>query len=136
LTYVLDAWAVVSLLQAEQPAVGEVRALLESAAAGEADVAMSQVNLGEVYYIVARRRGQPAADDILERLRRLPIVLIAATDERVLAAARFKAGHRVSYADAFAAAAALELGAQLVTGDSELVALAETLPVRPLRRRS
>jgi len=48
-----------------------------------------------------------------------PIGLIDVTTERVLAAARVKAHHSVSYADAFVAAAAIEHSATIITGDSE-----------------
>ena len=46
-----------------------------------------------------------------------------------LVAARVKAHHAVSYADAFAVALAQELGATLVSGDPEIRALRGLVPV-------
>jgi ribonuclease VapC len=49
------------------------------------------------------------------------------TEDRILAAARLKAEYPISYADAFAASLALELGASLVTGDPEFKTIKENL---------
>ncbi len=48
----------------------------------------------------------------------------------MFAAARLKAGFKMSFADAFAAATAMELNAALVTGDPELRALEDAGLVR------
>lgn len=48
--------------------------------------------------------------------------------------AHLKARHAISYADAFAAAAAFELDAELLTGDFEFAALAGALKIRWLGR--
>lgn len=133
--FVLDAWALVALLQGESPAADRVRALLESAAGQSIRLVMSCINLGEVYTVVGRRRGLPEADETLRLLGRLPLEMLPASDERVLAAARLRMRHRLSFADAFAASAAIELTATLVTGDPELIALHEELPIEPLARR-
>lgn len=42
------------------------------------------------------------------------------SDSMVLAVARLKAQHRISYADAFAVVTAIQIGAKLVTGDPEI----------------
>jgi predicted nucleic acid-binding protein len=49
----------------------------------------------------------------------LPVELIDVTKERVIAAARVKARHPVSYADAFVISTAIELTAVILTGDPE-----------------
>ena len=61
---------------------------------------------------------------------------LAVSDDRVLAAARLKATCRLSYAGAFAAAAAAEMDATLLTGDHELVSQRDKLGIRvePLER--
>jgi ribonuclease VapC len=56
---------------------------------------------------------------MLKDLRALPITLDLVSEERILGAARIKAEHALSYADAFAVALAQELGATVVTGDPE-----------------
>lgn len=131
---VLDAWALMSIVRREQPAMGRVYGVLRDAEDGRAQVAISAINVGEVYYHVARALGLEDADRLLAYVRRLAMGILPATDERVLAAARIKARHRVSYADAFAVAAAEELGGTVWTGDPELIALGALYRVEPLRR--
>ena len=97
--------------------------LLEAARDQTATLYLSLINAGELYYILHRQRGAAAAQAMLENLREIPILLANATEERIFAAARLKATHRISYAYAFAAALAQELGATLVTGDPEFKAV-------------
>ncbi len=132
--FVLDSWALIALLNKEQPASAEVEELLQKAAEGQAFFALSIINLGEIYYIVGRSRGNQAADDFLDRIKRLPIQIIQADEPRVLAAARLKMAYSISYADAFATAAAIELNATLLTGDPELLLLSDKVEIQPLTR--
>ena len=132
--YTLDAWAVLALLQKEEPAASRVRALLEQARRGEANLSMSIVNLGEVYYRVGKVKGEAEADTTLAQLRQLAITVASATDAIVLAAATLKLRHPISYADAFAVATAASVEAILVTGDPELDALAASHRIEKLSR--
>lgn len=131
---VLDAWALMAIVRREQPAMGRVYDVLRNAEAGSIVVAMSIVNVGEVYYHVARSFDAAAADQLLTYIRRLALTILPATDARVMAAARIKAAHRLSYADAFAVAATQERHATLWTGDPELVALTDVFPIEVLTR--
>ena len=133
--YVLDAWAILALLQREEPAATQVRACLEQGLRGEAELYLSIINAGEVVYRIGRARGEAEAWQTLEQLRRLPVELLPATDEAVLAAATLKMRHALSYADAFAAGAALARDAMLLTGDPELLALGGVVRLAPLSRR-
>jgi ribonuclease VapC len=117
---VLDAWAVLAWLQGEGDAARCIDGLLGLADGGEARVRMSLINLGEVYYVLLKRLGRKRADLILGRFRGAPVVIEAADEGRVLAAARLKGRFPLSYADCFAAAMALENGAELFSGDPEL----------------
>jgi predicted nucleic acid-binding protein len=115
LSVVLDSWAVLRYLEGAEPAASAVDGLL-----AESRPAMSWINLGEVLYILRRQQGEAPA---LETVRDLcevvdPLLPDAAL---VLVAARFKADHPMSYADAFAAALAVERDAALWTGDPELL---------------
>lgn len=132
--FILDSWALIALLNNEQPAYGQVEALLRQAAEGQAYLGLSLINLGEIYYIVGRKRGSGAADRFLDQIKQLPIQIIQPTEARVLAAARLKITHAISYADAFAAAAAIEIEAPLLTGDPELFQLADQVTIQPLYR--
>jgi predicted nucleic acid-binding protein len=132
--FVLDSWAVLALIQKEEPAASRVRVLLAEAASGQVDLYLSIINLGEVYYRIGRVRIQSRSDQIVNDIRHLAVTILPASEEAVFAAARFKMRHTISYADAFAAAAADLLGATLVTGDPELIALAGRISIEPLRR--
>ena len=132
--FVLDAWAVIALLQAEEPAATRVRDLLDMAAAGQTRLFLSIINLGEIYYSVGRLTSQTEADETAELIRDLPLTIASATDDLVFLAAGLKIHRRISYADAFAAALAINLEATLVTGDPELIQMGDMLRVEPLTR--
>lgn len=112
-------------LKAQQPAAGRVRTLLDRAGRGECKLVMSIVNLGEVFYLTAKAKNVKYAQGVLETLRPL-IMTESATNELVMAAATLKARYAISYADGFAAATAIARDVPLVTGDTELRALAAT----------
>ena len=131
---VLDAWALLAFLQGEEPAATRVRDLLREANEGSARVLMSIINLGEVYYNLGRVRGEEEAEETLTTIRQLPMTILPASDEMVMRAARLKMAHPISYADAFAAAAASELSAVLVTGDPELKRLDGIIALEWLQR--
>lgn len=133
--YALDAWAIMALIEKEEPAASEVRSLIKQVESErQVNLSISVVNIGEVYYTVFRRKGETSAEQVLLLLRRLPVTWVSADDERVLKAAGLKAQYRISYADAFAVALALELDATLVTGDPELLNLATLLKLQSLVR--
>jgi ribonuclease VapC len=133
-TFLVDAWTVLAFLKKEAPADVQVVALLEQARKGTIRVLMSIINLGEVYYSVGRTRGEDFANGVLADCRLLPIEYLPADETIVFAAARWKMKYLLSYADAFAAAAAEKYSAILVTGDPELVALSEMLEIEKLER--
>lgn len=116
--YVLDSYAILAYLQAETGGAA-VRALLEAARDRQAALNLSLINMGEIYYILYRERGEAQAEAALNDLRALPLTPYPATEERIMVAARLKASFPIAYADAFAAALAQELDALLVTGDPE-----------------
>ncbi len=117
---VLDAWTILAWLQAEEPAQGRVRALLEKAEADEIRLAMSMINVGEVFYLVAKRQGSGVAEEFLADLPAMPVKLLLPDRSLILDAARLKGAFPISYADAFAVATARREHAPLVTGDPEL----------------
>lgn len=120
--FILDSYALLAYLQAEQG--GEaVRDILQKAQAKEASALLSVINLGEIYYIVYRKLGAETARTVVEDISGLPVDLVDAGKARVLAAAEIKAQHPLSYADAFAAAAAMEFSATIVSGDQEFKAV-------------
>jgi hypothetical protein len=64
------------------------------------------VNLGEICYLVERRRGLRDVHRVLAVVESLPVEVLPADRAAVLVAAHLKARHSISFADAFAAAAA------------------------------
>lgn len=133
--FVLDAWAILALLQKEEPAASHVKQLLEETEKGNVELFISIINLGEVYYSVGKVKGESEARETLGVIQRLSLTVVPATEEAVFNAAGFKMSHTISYADAFAAAAAEELDAVLVTGDSELGQLEGRIQLEKLERK-
>ncbi len=132
--YVLDAWALLAMLQAEEPAASRVRQLLLAGERQEATLLLSIINLGEVYYRIGKRRNREAALDVLKDIRRLPLTIMPASEEMVLAAADLKTEFAIAYADAFAAALADHAGATLVSGDPEFDQLEGRTKLEKLQR--
>jgi ribonuclease VapC len=94
-----------------------------------APLLVNEINVGEVYYIVAKHRSEDAAEQALLHLDRLPLELVSNTFDEVLEAARLKARFPLSYADAFALATAIRFDARLVTGDPEFEAAEDLVDV-------
>ncbi len=115
---VLDTFAVIAYLEAE-PGADQVADLIRKARDRGEKLLMSLVNWGEVYYIVKRAGGQEAAERMLVHLETLPIEVVAIDRELTRLAADLKAANKMSYADCFAAALAIQRHATLVTGDPE-----------------
>lgn len=133
-TFVFDSWALIAFIEEEKPADQRVREILEQSRRGQLRTAISIINLGEVFYRVGKMHGERAAESALAGLRMLPMEILPADEEAVLIAGRWKMKHRISYADAFAAAASVACKATLVTGDPELTALAGELNIERLER--
>jgi len=133
--FVLDAWAILALLQRKEPAASRVKQLLQETSKGSVDLFISIINLGEVYYSVGRVRGERDALETLNSIRRLSLAVVPATEEAVFKAARFKMSYTISYADAFAVATAEELDAILMTGDPEIEQLEDRIQLEKLERR-
>jgi len=115
---VLDAFALLAYLQRE-PGHQRVRSLLDDAALGRVSLSMCAVNFGEVLYWLERRRGVAAANALTGNVRDLPINLVDADLDLTVSAARIKAAHPVSLADAYAAALAQRLDAAVLTADPD-----------------
>ena len=116
---VLDSWAMLAFFQNE-PAADQVEKIINEAHAAGADLMMSVVNVGELWYNIARTHSAKQADSIIAELRTLKIAFIDADWELTQQAAAFKAKGKIAYADCFAAAVARKFKADLVTGDPEL----------------
>ena len=127
-TQVLDSHALLAYFRGEENGV-RVRDLLDKAAASDRRLQMTDVNYAELKYILLKKDGAAAWQQVEEVLKSLPIDFLGTT--RVLAdtAADLKARYKISLADAFAAALASEKKAELVTGDPEFKPLEKEVKI-------
>jgi ribonuclease VapC len=125
-TVVLDAWAVLAMLNDEPAAERVEQAIAEN------NGVISWINLGEVLYRAIPNRGERKAMEAMRAVRRH--LRVEDVDEAlVIDAARLKAAHRLSYADAFCVSTAQRHQAPLYTGDPEILALEDMVELVDLR---
>lgn len=115
---VLDSWSVLAYLQGE-PAGAQLISIITEAHESRIPLMLSVVNAAEIWYAFARRSTEEVADQSLLELNQLGIEFFDADLKLALRAAKFKAHHKMSLADCFAAALAKENRADLLTGDLE-----------------
>ena len=126
---VLDAWSVIAYLE-DEPAGQQIAQLIWGAHAADVPVMMTVVNVGEVWYIIAREISDEDANSSIKQLRDLRIQFVEADWDLTLAAARLKANHKMSYADCYAAALAKNKKADLVTGDKEFKSVEDEIGIQ------
>lgn len=124
----LDSWALLALLQAEQPAADHVATMLD-----ERDCVVSWANLAEVQYVIARERGSQAARQAVELLVDTLWRAEVVDGDVANLAAEVKVSHAMAFADALAVGTALVHGVPLVTGDPELLVAGATWETVDLR---
>jgi len=118
MTRVLDAHGLLVFLEKEA-GYEKVEQSFVTAVERDKYLLMTSVNFGEVYYIVLRECGQDKAREIEKIIRTLPIIIIDVDIQLAREAARFKAAHKMSYADCFSAALAKLHKGEVITGDKE-----------------
>ena len=126
--FVLDTFALLAYLK-DEPAAARIEKVLELAGKDKCRLFTSTMNLGELLYITERRGGISKAQDALALIRQLPIEILPADEQAIFSAAHIKAAHTLSYADAFAVAAAVHEQAVVLTGDPEFESVAELVNV-------
>lgn len=82
-----------------------------------------------MYYIALREGGEDKAELYKSTLAKYPITVVEANKELTLHAARYKAFHKISYADAYATTLAKLRKAELVTSDKEFKLLEKEIPI-------
>jgi len=125
---VLDSWSVLAYLEGEG-AAEHLADILAEAIQAEAPILMSVVNVGEVWYILAREVSTAEADKSIGTLRSWGVEFVPADWTHAKEAASLKSRHKMSYADAFAAALAKTRKAELMTGDPEFRTIGEYVKV-------
>lgn len=130
----LDSFALLVYLNKEK-GFQKVRDMLAEAQESGEFILMNEVNVGEVYYILFRKRGQQQAEYFLETiLTALPITITSNTFNDVIDAAKIKAEYPLSFADCFAVALARKHDAPIVTGDPEFKNIEHLVTVEWLNR--
>ena len=119
--------SLIGWVEGDEEAKGKVKRLLGKEAEG-LRIIINVINLGEVFYILGRRKGEQEAKSTIDELRATGIEVLPATDSLVFEAAALKIRHAMAYADAFAVATAKAQNGTLVTGDPELKDL-EEIPI-------
>jgi predicted nucleic acid-binding protein len=124
----LDSYAILALLN-DEPGAQVVADLLKAGARDEDLLLVNEINVGEVYYIVAKHRSVSEAERVLRHLETLPLEIVSNGYKEVIDAARIKARFPLSYADAFAVATAIRREARVVTGDPEFAVVEDTVDI-------
>jgi predicted nucleic acid-binding protein len=123
-SYVFDSHAVLAYQFGEE-GQDKVEEILAAAKSAKVDLYLNLVNLGEVYYVVYRKKGEEMANKAIAMVKRWPLEIIVSDEKVTLMAARIKAKYSkasspLSYADTFAIATAIDRDATVVTGDPEM----------------
>ena len=132
--YVLDSFAFIAYL-GDEPAAQRIQKILKDAEENKCRVYISMINLGEILYSVERNNGLAKAHEVLALIQSLPIEILPADNQTVLAAAHIKANYPISYADAFVVVAAQKINGTIMTGDPEFEEVAELARIEWLRKR-
>ena len=120
--YVLDSFALLAFFRDESGA-DIVEQFLNDAAEVKHELFITTVNAGEVFYMSHRKDGAIKAAFVWEAMKKFPLHFIEIDLEFSLEAAKIKASHKLSFADASAAALTIQKKGTLVTGDDEFETL-------------
>ena len=115
----LDSYALLAYLNKEA-GFEKVKTHLAVAQESGNFIIMNEINIGETYYILHRKRGAEKADYFIDTvLEGLPILRIPNDFGAIIAAARIKAEYPLSFADCFVVVSAQREDAVVLTGDPE-----------------
>lgn len=126
--YVFDSFALIAYFLGETPG-RKVREILKKLKKSGQKALLSEINLGELYYVLFRKKDQATAEEVIAGIEQLPIKLIPVTRDLILKAAGIKATKPVSFADAFVIALAQKEKATIVTHDPEFMAIKDEVAI-------
>ena len=117
--YVLDTSAIFAYTKGEQGSK-TIQDILEAAKKKKGvAVYISFITLMELYYITWQAKNDDAAKELVVLVKSLPLEVVNPHERLTLMAGRIKANCRLSVADSFVAATALDMDALLVHKDPE-----------------
>jgi predicted nucleic acid-binding protein len=125
---VLDSYALMAFFE-DEPGADLVRGLILKAEESGVKLLMSVINLGEVWYSIARTTSPETADQYIHDIHSMAIEIVDADWQLTHQAAAFKAIGNIAYGDCFAAALAKNRKAELITGDKEFKALGSEIKI-------
>jgi ribonuclease VapC len=128
ITKILDTYAFMAFFE-DEPGADSVRELILDAERGQVSLAVSAVNLGELWYMIARRKSFEVAEQYIGIVQRMAIEIVSADWEVTCQAAMFKVNGNISYADCFTAALAKLRDGEVVTGDKEFQVLEHEIKI-------
>ena len=131
---VLDSHALLTFLK-RQPGYAEVAGLFHRATDGELSLGICVVNLGEVWYQLARGYSPEVADEKTTELRDLGLQVVEADWALTKQAAIYKSHGGLSFADCYAAALAKAWNTAVVTGDPEFKRVENEVAIQWLGKR-
>ena len=117
--YVLDTSALFTHID-EEEGYDKVEDILRLGHKNKCQIYLSFASLAEIYYISWQEKSEDTAKELVVLVKSLPIQIIDSNERITLSAGRLKAIHRLSLADAFVAATAIDKAAVLVHKDPEL----------------
>ena len=120
--YVLDTSAVIAFIHNERGS-DVIQEIFNDAQKRTARAYASFVTFTEIYYIIWRHKGEESAKDVMVIMEAMPLECVHSNDQLSLNAGRIKANYRLSLADAFVAATAIEKNAILVHKDPEMASM-------------
>lgn len=121
----LDSWAVIDWLE-DGPSAYSIEKVIPSRPV------ISLVNVCEVLYILTRKYGDKAIQQVLPALRQ-KLNFIEVNEELTLSASKIKATHKMALGDAFCVATAIAHNAKILTGDPEIINAKGNWKVEDLR---
>ena len=122
--FVVDSWPLLEKAR-RRTQLAAFDTLVQKADNGELRLLMSEINLGEVFYLLEKDLGTGAGEAAVRAIHAMPIEIIPLQPEEGMEAARLKARYAVSYADCFRVNLAIRNAACVLTGDPEFLRLSE-----------
>jgi uncharacterized protein len=114
--YVLDACALLAFLKDEDGA--DIIENLFRESYDIENIFLHKLNLLEIYYGILKYDGIVKADEMMQLIIELPIIIIDKINKNIFKkAGYYKANYRISLADAIALGTASEKKAKLITSD-------------------
>lgn len=127
-TKVLDSWALIAFLE-DEPGADKVEDTIISALNTNTQLLITTVNMGEVWYSLARAHNPQTADNAVHQVTSLGVKMVPVDWDLSHRAARFKARYKIAFADCFAAALSSREDAEIITGDREFTQLEDEIKI-------